>query len=189
MGLLGVAQGWGKKPPSLKSVTNILQWWKLAVIPYLEKIQKIYKSRDTPLEFCDISIFHRKSSNFAISRNRYILHFDTQFIILLTSFQSLRIVLINMVIILMISAKMATIDLLEIKVFWNKDYDITISVHGVANKILSRDSNHIVDLVVWPKFANSSISRREVTITSILEGFDQKNHFFLRGHLGSNLII
>ena len=38
--------------PSLKSATHILQWWNLAVIPYLRKIQKVYKSRDTSLEFC-----------------------------------------------------------------------------------------------------------------------------------------
>ena len=31
---------------------------------------------------------------------------------------------------------------------------------------------------MWPKFGNSSISIREVIITSSLKGFDQKNHFF-----------
>ena len=30
----------------------------------------------------------------------------------------------------------------------------------------------------WRKFGNSSISMREVITNSILEGFDQKNHFF-----------
>ena len=30
---------------------------------------------------------------------------------------------------------------------------------------------------MWPKFGNSSIYVREVTITSILWEFDQKNHF------------
>ena len=73
-----------------------------------------------------------------------------------------------MVAILIIPAKMATLDLLKIKVFWNKGYDVIISVHDVTNKILSRDSNYIVDVVMWPKFGNSSISMREVIITSIL---------------------
>ena len=68
----------------------------------------------------------------------------------------------------MMSAKMATPVLLKITVFWNKGYDVIISVHEVTNKILSRDSNYIVDLVMWPKFGNSSISMREVIITSIL---------------------
>ena len=62
---------------------------------------------------------------------------------------------------------MAALDL-KIKVYWNKDYDFIISVHDVINKILSRDSNYIADLVMWPKFGNSSISVREVIITSIL---------------------
>ena len=39
-----------------------------------------------------------------------------------------------------------------------------------------------------PKFGNSSTSMREVIITSILQGFDQKTTF-LRGGLGSSLII
>ena len=73
-----------------------------------------------------------------------------------------------MVTILMMSAKMATLGLLKIKVFWNKGYDVIISVHDVTNKILSRDSNYIIDVVMWPKFGNSSICIREVIITSIL---------------------
>ena len=31
---------------------------------------------------------------------------------------------------------------------------------------------------MWPKFGNSNSSMREVIITSIWQGFDQKNHFF-----------
>ena len=73
-----------------------------------------------------------------------------------------------MVTILMMSAKMATLGLLKIKVFWNKGYDVITSVCDVTNKILSRDSNYIVDVVMWPKFGNSSISMREVIITSIV---------------------
>ena len=73
-----------------------------------------------------------------------------------------------MVAILIMSDKLATLSLLEIKVSWNKGYDVIISVHDVTNKILLRDSNYIVDAVMCPKFGNSSISMREVTITSIL---------------------
>ena len=68
----------------------------------------------------------------------------------------------------MMSAKMPTLDLLEIKPFWNKDYDVIISVHDITNKILSHDLNYIVDLVMWPKFGNFTISIREVIKTSIL---------------------
>ena len=73
-----------------------------------------------------------------------------------------------MITILMMSAKMATLGLLEIMVFWKKGYDVIICVHDVTNKILSRDLNYIVDLVMWSKFGNSSISNREIIITSIL---------------------
>ena len=68
----------------------------------------------------------------------------------------------------MISAKMATPGLLKTTVFWNKGYDVIIYVHDVTNKILLPDLNYIVDVVMWPKFDNFSISMREVIITSIL---------------------
>ena len=78
----------------------------------------------------------------------------------------------------MMSAKMATPGLLKITVFWNKGYDVIIHVDDVTNKILSHDSNYIIDVLMWPKFGNSSISMRQVITTSILQGFDQKNRFF-----------
>ena len=67
----------------------------------------------------------------------------------------------------MMSVKMATPGLLKIKVFWNNGHDIIISFDDVTNEILSRDSNYIVDVFMWPKFGNSSISMREVITTSI----------------------
>ena len=60
---------------------------------------------------------------------------------------------------------MAMPGLLKIMAFWSKGYDVIIPVHDVTNKISSRDSNYIVDLFMWPKFGNSSISMREVIIT------------------------
>ena len=65
------------------------------------------------------------------------------------------------------SAKMATPGLLKI-LFWNKDHDLIIPVDDVTNKILSRDSNCIVDVFMWPKFSNSSVFMQEVITTSIL---------------------
>ena len=122
-----------------------------------------------PLSSADISIFSPKIRKFCfIKKYRYRLHFDTSFQILLTFLESLKILLINLVIILMMSAKMATPGLLKITVFWNKGYEIKISVSDVTNKFLSRDSNYIVDLFIWPKFGNSRISMREVITNSIL---------------------
>ena len=68
----------------------------------------------------------------------------------------------------MMPAKMATPDLLKITVFWNKGYDFIITVDDVTNKIIWHDSNYIVDVLMLPKFGNSSISIREVITTSIL---------------------
>ena len=93
-----------------------------------------------------------------------------------------------MVSILMMSAKLAALGLLKIKVFWNKGYSVIIYVHDVTSKILSPDSNYIIDVVMWPKFGNSGIFKREVIVTSILYEFHQKNNF-LRSTLGSSLII
>ena len=53
-----------------------------------------------------------------------------------------------MVSILMMSAKMVTLDLLKIKVFSNKGYDVIISFHDITNRVLSRESSYIVDVVI-----------------------------------------
>ena len=51
----------------------------------------------------------------------------------------------------MIPAKMASLGLYKRKVFWNKVYDVAFFVH---------ESNYTVDVFMWPKFGNSSISMR-----------------------------
>ena len=77
-------------------------------LPYLNKIQKISESSDTSMTSAYISIFSPEISKFCyIKKYRYRLHFV----------ESLKIVLINMVTILMVSAKLATRGLLKIKVF------------------------------------------------------------------------
>ena len=76
--------------------------------------------------------------------------------------------LINVVTILTMSAEMATLGLIKVMVFWNKGYGVITSVCDVINKILSRDSNYTVDVVMWPKFGDCSTSMREVVMTSIL---------------------
>ena len=68
----------------------------------------------------------------------------------------------------MMSTKITTPGLLKIRVLWNNGYDVIIFDHDATNKILSRDSNYIIDVVMRPKFGNCSISMRKVGITSIL---------------------
>ena len=103
LGLFGDAHGWGgqKRTPSLKSVTYIVQyvwqivhiddvsihilihilyiWMKLGtVIPYLNKTQKIYESRDMPLDFYWNHFSLREINKFCyIEKYRYRLSFDT----------------------------------------------------------------------------------------------------------------
>ena len=68
----------------------------------------------------------------------------------------------------MISAKMATPGFPKITIFWNKGYDVIISMDYITSKFLSRDSNYIIDALMWPKFGNCSISMKKVITTSIL---------------------
>ena len=126
----------------------------------------------TPWVLLTLAFFHRKAANFTISENT-----DTETILVFYFFwyfflESLTIFLINLVTILTISAKFATPGLLKTKIFRNKGYDVLNSDYDVTNKILSHDSNDIVHVVMWPKFAKSllkfGISMREVIITSIL---------------------
>ena len=71
-----------------------------------------------------------------------------------------------MVTILIMSPKWAALGLPKLKEFCNKGYDITNYIYDVTIKIISRDSNYILDVVTWPKFGSSSITRREVIINS-----------------------
>ena len=55
MGFFGAAHGLGeaKKAPLPKICRTYPTMLKLGtIIPYLNKIQKIYESRDSPFEFC-----------------------------------------------------------------------------------------------------------------------------------------
>ena len=119
MGNFRPAQGWtggGQKapppPPSLLKICHSYPTMMTLgiVIPYLKKVQKNkFKSLDT--RCAEISIlFHQKSANFAISRNtdtdciltlHCIFHLHCRLHFALTSFESLKILLINMVTTLM----------------------------------------------------------------------------------------
>ena len=71
-GIFGAAHGWrwAKRPPLPKICDIYPTIMKLgAVIPYLRKIQKVYQSRDTPLEFC----WHQHF----FTRNQQVLLYQT----------------------------------------------------------------------------------------------------------------
>ena len=75
----GYSRMGGKKDPHPKICQTYSIMIKLGtVIPYLKKTQKICEPRDTPIEFCWISIFSSEISKFCyIRKYRYRLHFGT----------------------------------------------------------------------------------------------------------------
>ena len=89
----------------------------------------------------------------------------------------------------MMPAKMATSGLLKMTKFWNKGYDVIISVDDVTNKILSRDSNYIIDAFTWPKFGNFSIGTYIGYYNLSFIRIWPEKPLFLRGGLGSSSII
>ena len=86
---------------------------KLSIVTrHLKKVSKIYESSRNPW-FCWHCIFHRNSANFAMSRNTNIDSFLVNDFLVYDSFaffETLKIILINMATILMMSAKMVTLD-------------------------------------------------------------------------------
>ena len=154
MGLLGAAHGWGQKGSLPKTCDTYATMTKLGtVIPYLQKIEKIYKSCDTTSEFFWYQLLFTWNQLFFISGNiDKNLSLKHNFHLIWFYFWLFGV--LNMITVLMMSAKFAIPGLLKINLFWNKDYGAIISGHGVVNKILLCDSN--VD--IWPKFGNASIS-------------------------------
>ena len=104
-----------RRAPYLKSGTHILQWWNLAqlILPK-EDPKSIWITWHSPWVLLRLAFFHCKFSKFGyIKKYRYRLHFDRSFLNILTFFKSLKIALTNMVTILIMSAKMGTLSLLE----------------------------------------------------------------------------
>ena len=132
----------GKKPappsPFLKSVTHILQWWNSTVIPCLKKIQKLYESRDTPLEFYWHQQFFNGNHQVLLYREIHVL---IAFRYIMSNFFNFSWVFKDCfnkkVTILTMSAKIATSDLLKIKIFWNKGYDVIIYAYDITKKIFT----------------------------------------------------
>ena len=138
--------------------------WQL---PLIQRSKKYVNHVTHFLSCADINIFSPEISNIChIKKYRYRLHFlriiSNSFNLFFIFFfwegeGSLQAVLIKMV------------GLYKIKILWNK-------LHH--NFCLRRGLNYIVNVAMWPKFGNSTISMKEVIISSILYGFDLKNQFF-----------
>ena len=109
-GLLTDGRGAKSPPFNLKSIIHILQWWNLAQL-YLT-----YRRLKKNMNYVTHAL--TSADKFCYIKNyRYRLHFGTQFLILLTFFDSLRIAVIKMFTILITSPKLAIPGLPEIKLF------------------------------------------------------------------------
>ena len=64
---------------------------------------------------------------------------------------------------LTMSPKMDTLGFFKIKVFRNIGYDLIISVYDTIKKNLSRDSNFILDAVMWQSLVNLGLLRKKLS--------------------------
>ena len=132
-----------------------------------------------PLSPAGINIFSSEICNFCyIKKYKYRLHFKTYFLIRSISLESLSVVLINLATNLMMLGKLAALDLLVIKVFWNKGYDVIICVNDFTNKILLRDSNYVLDVVMWWKLLALSFLWGKLSWPQFLRIWSEKSIFW-----------
>ena len=166
LGLL--MDGGAKKAPIPKIFHTYYKTMKLSSYTLPEEVLKKYKSLQTSLDFYwHQHFFTGNQQFFYINKYRLRLLFNTWCWILLTFFQIWKVVSISLVAILVRPAKLDTLGLLKIKLFSNKEYAVKISVHDITNNIWSSNTNYTVEKVMWPKFGKSSISMRDVIMTSI----------------------
>ena len=122
MGIFGAAYGWGGQkgtPPLTKICHTYPTMMKLGSYSLPKEDPKnISITRHTPWVLLTSAFSHWKSANFVISRNTDIDCISMHNFALFS--QSLKIFLINLVIILIMSAKKATPELLKVMVYWNK---------------------------------------------------------------------
>ena len=105
--LVCLRMGEAKNTPFLKNCHIYPTMMKLdKVMPYLKQIQKYKNHKIHFFSTADITIYSAEITNFCYTKKyRYRLHFNSSFLIFLTFFESLKIVLINMAAIPMMSAK------------------------------------------------------------------------------------
>ena len=125
MDFFGAAHGWGGQkgpPPSLKSVTHILQWWNLAQLYLKQTRSRKYMNHLTRLLIsANISFFSPEISKFCyIKKYRYRLYVDA-----------------------VDSAKMAAPGLLKIKVFWNVIMSYILSMTSPTKFC------HFTQIILW----------------------------------------
>ena len=123
MGLFGTVDEWGVGKKTSLHLTRMCHTYptkmKLkTVILHLKKNTKYINDLKHTFSSADISIFSLEIPNFCcIEKNIYRLYFDTSFLNLLNFPESLKVVLETMVLILMMSAILATLGILKKRYF------------------------------------------------------------------------
>ena len=139
MSLFGAAHTWRGEAKRHTYPTMI----KLGIVMlYQNMTQKLYKSRDTPLDFC----WHQY---FFIGNLLFLLYQEIQIQIVFNTYSNS----LNFAWVFKgcfnkygwtFAAKLATLSLPTIMVFWNKVYDVIISVHGVTPKY----HHHVTQIIL-----------------------------------------
>ena len=108
MSLFWAAHGWVAKSPNLLHTFHNVETWHSYTLPK-EDSENIQITRHTPRVLLILAFFSPEISNFCnIGKYRPTFHFNTQVLILLIFSESLRIISIIEILILMMSAKVAT---------------------------------------------------------------------------------
>ena len=112
-----------------------------------ENPKSIWISWRTPWVLLTWAFFDQNSSNFSISRNADIR--NTFWHIISNSFNLFWVFkdcISKHGNNLIMSTKTATLDLLKVKVFWNKDYDVIIFLHDVTKNVYHKTQ---IILYMW----------------------------------------
>ena len=150
------------------------------IFPHLKKIQKLYKSHDTSLEVC----WHQQIFIISGNTDNYII-----FIYIFSNFFDFYWVFEGCFI-----QQHCSFDEVN-KIGYCRPHGNKgilkkrLWAHNFCpwrhQKNLPRDSNNVVDVVMWPKFGIFNLYMRDVIITKDLT----RKTDFLRGGFGSSTII
>ena len=154
------------------SVTNRISITNSSVVKIPNLVMN-YKSEPVEMNFVTVNF----------------INFELKFVIILTFISWFQYSFVfDLIAILTRTARTDTPGLLKIILSWKNVNDVIISIHEVINKTSLYDANYIVDMVVKPKFGDTSISMTEISKISVFKIFSEKN-IFSRGGLDSSSII
>ena len=134
----------------------------------------------------NINIYLPEINNFCyIKKCRFRVHFKSLFAFILSLFESWNVVMINMVAMLTMWRKLATLGHYKNTIIWKRIWCQNLSVRSPKINYITQ-----VILQMWScDQSNSSISMREVIIAKALRGVFLKKNIFFSCALGSSSII